>query len=493
MDSKAPLTGITAIATYLPRLRLERAAVATAHAWANPALGALGKGRRAVAGWDEDVITMASEAAAALVSPDDPDPASLTLASTTLPFADRQNAGIVAAAIDLAHAGHLHTQDVGGSQRAATSALIQLLKAPLTGGGSVLIAAEQRPTRPGSTLELTSGDAAAAVQMGTGAPALACLGSISTPADFVDHYRASGAEADYVLEDRWLRDEAITKLIPSSFAALLAQTGLTASDVSTLLLALPNLAHAGALAKALKLTGSTQVQSTLPDGCGHGGTAQPLLLLAHALETARPGQVIVLCSFASGCDLLAFRVTDKVADVVRGVPLSAQLAGGQSETNYLRVLSFTGAIQMDWGLRAERDNRTAQSVAWRKSRDVYAFVGGRCTVCGTVQFPRTRGCVNPNCREMDSQEPYRLARSGGMIKTFTEDWQAHTPDPPLRYGNIGFAEGGNALMEIADAPAGGLAIGQNVRFAFRIKDHDERRNFRRYFWKAVPVEVRGDS
>ncbi|MEL7029877.1 MAG: OB-fold domain-containing protein, partial [Pseudomonadota bacterium] len=134
----------------------------------------------------------------------------------------------------------------------------------------------------------------------------------------------------------------------------------------------------------------------------------------------------------------------------------------------------------------ERDNRTAQSVAYRKSRDVMGFVGGRCKACGCVQFPKSIICVNPNCRAENSQEPYRFADMSARIKSFTEDWQAHTPDPPLRYGNVEFEEGGNVFMEFADCETADLAVGAPMRMAFRVKDYDEKRGFRRYFWKAVP-------
>ena len=33
-------------------------------------------------------------------------------------------------------------------------------------------------------------------------------------------------------------------------------------------------------------------------------------------------------------------------------------------------------------------------------------MGGRCTQCGTLQFPRTDVCVNPQCRATHTQEPH---------------------------------------------------------------------------------------
>jgi hydroxymethylglutaryl-CoA synthase len=134
------MVGIIAAGAYVPRLRLQRAAVAAAHAWFAPGLRALAKGERAMAGWDEDSVTMAVEAARdALEGLDRDRVARVVLASTTLPFADRQNAGIVKEALNLGDA--VGALDVGGSQRAGTSALVDALYAARGGAGETLVLA----------------------------------------------------------------------------------------------------------------------------------------------------------------------------------------------------------------------------------------------------------------------------------------------------------------------------------------------------------------
>ena len=138
-------------------------------------------------------------------------------------------------------------------------------------------------------------------------------------------------------------------------------------------------------------------------------------------------------------------------------------------------------------MRAERDSRTAHSAHYRKHRDLNGFVGGRCTACGAVQFPRSRACVNPACRAFDTQVEHVLAQSLGRVKTYTEDWLAFVPEPPLQYGNVTFSEGGNAFIEFTDVEPGELSVGAAVRFVFRIKDVDHVRDFHRYFWKATLV------
>src|SRR5690606_32176172 len=182
----APMTaGILAFGAYIPRLRLQRQAIAAANTWFNPALKGLAKGERAICNWDEDAVTMAVEAARdCLAGIDRKSVRGLQFASTSFPFRDRLNAGIVAEALDIAD--HVAALDVSASQRAAPSALLNTL---IGGGPTLLVASEKRRAKAASPYEMTTGDGAAAVLVGEG-PAIARLvGSASRTADFVDHYR----------------------------------------------------------------------------------------------------------------------------------------------------------------------------------------------------------------------------------------------------------------------------------------------------------------
>src|SRR5258707_7673529 len=158
--------GILAYGAYIPRLRLARKAIADANAWLNPALAGQGKGERAICNWDEDPVTMAVEAARdALAGRDRAQVAALRFASTTFPFLDRLNAGIVTEALALNDT--VSALDIAATQRAGTSALLQALSSHDT---TLVIAAEQRPAKAASPVELGSGDGAAALLVGGGDP-----------------------------------------------------------------------------------------------------------------------------------------------------------------------------------------------------------------------------------------------------------------------------------------------------------------------------------
>ena len=117
--------GLTAYGGYIPRLRLQRKAVAQANAWVAPNFLGKGKGERSMANWDEDSVTMAVEAARDLLGPDDDRSHvdALYFGSTTMPFKDRLNSGIIAAALTLEQS--VRAVDVASTQRAGTSALMR--------------------------------------------------------------------------------------------------------------------------------------------------------------------------------------------------------------------------------------------------------------------------------------------------------------------------------------------------------------------------------
>jgi len=194
------MTGITSFGAYIPRLRLQRKAMAQANAWFAPGLMGAAKGERAMANFDEDAVTMAVEAGRDCLPASDPIAGrafvdAAYFASTTMPFSDRQNAGIVARALNLPEA--ISSFDVTSSQRAGTSALIAALDAVASGRAKapLVVAGEKRKARAASPQEMAYGDAAAAFTLGNDKVVAKFLGAHSVTVDFVDHFAGSATRA----------------------------------------------------------------------------------------------------------------------------------------------------------------------------------------------------------------------------------------------------------------------------------------------------------
>ncbi len=470
--------GILSFGAYVPALRLSRGAVLEAVGWAVPGLRGLAAGERAVANWDEDTITMAVEAGRDCLAGMDGPVGHLALASTTLPFTDRSNSGLVADALVLDN--HLVTEDLAGSRRAATSALA---RAAHNQGAMLLLASDCRETRPGSNQEMLYGHGAGAVLLGEGKPIAEFLASASIHEDLVDQYRSADTDYDYALEERWVREEGYFKIVPSVIEQAAREAGIAVADIDRVVLH-GSTSVARALAKRLGLA-ADRFTSDLMAECGDCGAAQPLVMLAHTLEQATPDQYVMVVGFGQGADAVLLRTTPALSAMKTGRGPSRYLARKRELTNYTKFLSLRNQISIDFGLRSERDNRTALSAFYRKRRDITSMLGGRCRECNTLQFPRSLVCVK--CGASDTQQPESLAGLTGRVKSFTEDWLAYTPSPPYVYGNVEFADGANIMLEFTDFAPGEVKVGDPVRLVFRIKDFDPKRNFRRYFWKPAPV------
>jgi 3-hydroxy-3-methylglutaryl CoA synthase len=482
--------GITGFGGYVPRLRMERAAIATAHQWMAPSLRALAKGRRAFCSWDEDSVTMGVEAARDLARGRSlAHVGRLLFASTSMPFADLQNASLVHGALGLAE--HVRTLDIGQSQRAGTAALLDALTA--AGDDEALVIASDRPRgKPASTQELTFGAGAAAFTVGpTGGAGVVAelLGSASTSSTFVDHFRSTDNRFDYFWEERWIRDEGYMKIVPPTARAALAQAGMAASEIHHFIMPSPFRAIATALAKALGLAAGVEA-AALDEACGYAGSAHALLMLAAVLEKARPGESILVIGFGQGCDALVLRATEALSTFKPGRGVSGALADAQPHDAYLRLLSYDDGIELEWGMRAEKQVKTALTEQYRSRGQLAAFVAGRCAKCGTVQFPQLAYCVSPGCHgPAQGFEPVPLADVGCKVLTFTADWLSYHPAPPLFVGFVQFDNGARLLMETVDVGKAGLEVGMPLRVVFRIKDVDKARGYPRYFWKTTPLQA----
>ena len=154
--------GLLATSRYVPRMRLERSEIFAQHCWMAPGLKGLARGQKAMANWDEDSVTMAVEAIRGLQF-DHARVNALTMASTSLPFAERVNAGIVASALDLPSSSSV--RDVCSSYRSASTELLNALSHSQS-GTQILVASEKRSPKPASTSEMIQGDGAAAAVIG---------------------------------------------------------------------------------------------------------------------------------------------------------------------------------------------------------------------------------------------------------------------------------------------------------------------------------------
>ncbi len=480
------MPGICSYGGYVPRFRLNRMLVYQAMGWMNPGNIANAKGEKAVANFDEDSITMAVAAGLnALDGMDRSRVQGVFLASTTMPYKERLNAGIVATAIGLGD--NIRTADFSGGLKAGTSALLSAIDGVEAGrmDNVVVTAAESRLGKPASPQELIFGNAAAAFVVGNDPVIAEFKGSFSLSYDFADHYRGKDATFDRQWEDRWIRDLGFGQFIPQAVNGLLEKLNMKIEDFSKVIYDCHYTAARKKLNKVLGISAEAD-QSNFQVEIGQSGTAQSMVMLAGALETAKPGDKLLVVSFGSGCDALCFEATDGITDYQCGNTISAALANKTELDNYTKYLVWRDILPGDAGMRAEEDVWTRWSAMWRSRKMVLGLWGSRCKKCGTPQLPPQAVCVNASCGAVGEMEDYRFAEKIGKVASFTGDMLAASLNPPAIYGQVEFDGGGKMMFDFTDCNLDALETGMEVRLSFRRKYYDAKRDISGYFWKAIP-------
>ncbi len=465
------LRGVAGVGVYAPLLRLDCAAASRALKFSG--LAGRRDGHRAVGGWDEDAFTFAVEAARGLRDEAD----AVIFASTSAPFIERLHATLLIDA--LAMSEQTRARDVSGSRRCAISALLDALLAP----GSVLVAAgERRGGRAGAPSHLIQGDGGAAARVADDAPAR-LVGWASLSHDLVDVYASREHPEPYVAEERFVRETAVARVMAPTLRRALDNAGLSAADIQHVAVHEPTPGLWRDIARATGISApnhATEVAAKL----GDLGAAHALFAFALAAARAKPGDRILLAGFGSGCDALVFQMTRALPGAETA---EAALRQGAVLSDYLRFLSLNGAVDLDWGVRSEFEQKAQATVLERYGRDMLGFIGGR-DLSGNVQFPRSRIPVRPDADGPEPMQDVRLADEPARIVSVTADRLNFTPDPPFWFGLAQFDIGARVMMEFTDADARGFSVGDRVAMRLRIKSRDRRRGFRTYFWKAALAE-----
>jgi len=484
------MIGVTSYGGYIPRLRLNRMSMFQSMGWLAPAIIMVAQGERSFCNWDEDSLTMAVAASQdCLQGINKKAVDAIYLCSTTLPFADRLNAGVVKTALNLND--KIIAQDLTSSLKAGTTGLITALSTVGHGDArQVLVtASDKREAKAAYLYEMWFGDGAASVLVGDTDVIAEFKGSYSVSCDFVDHFRGDKNKYDYMWEERWVRDEGYSKIVPEAVAGLFNKLSISMEDVDKLVFPCFFKAEHRKIAKKLG-AGTEKLADNLHEVCGETGAAHPLVMLVQALEQAKPGDRILLAGFGQGCDALYFEVNENIRQLQKRSGITGSLENKKVIDNYPKFLKFRDLIQTEMGIRAEFPSQTAMTVLWRKRHMILGMVGGKCTECGTPQFPKMDICVNPACRGNYTQEDYEFAEVPAMVKSFTGDLLAVSVDPPAIYGMVQFEGGGRFMADFTDCELQDVRVGQPVKLSFRKRLTDKERGFTGYFWKATPLPVK---
>jgi len=464
--------GILSYGAYVPPTRLPLAALA-----GRPAKE--GGPEKAVAWNDEDAVTMAVAAAVSCLRGFDRSAVDgVMFACTTHPFAEKQGAALVTRALDLPP--RVRTADFAGSLRAGTGALRAAADAVAAGSARrvLVVASDCRTAAPGTALEANLGDGAVAFLVGDADPIATLDAGFTWSEEIVDVWRTADDRFVHSWEDRFVVQEGYLPGIAAAVRGLLEQTGTAPGDWSRMALYAPDKrSHAGAV-RALRLEAG-RVQDPLFGRLGNAGCAFAPLQLAHALESAGPGERILVAAYGDGAEALAFTTTEHLEKLEPRRGVTWHLERRRPVPRYDRYLKARSLQVPEY--EPPRGPGLSATVHFRERDEDVGLVGQRCNGCGAVQFPQQRVCET--CFRKDDFERHRLSDRVGRVLTYTFDHFFPTPNPPTVV-TICEIDGARVHLQMVDCPAEDVRLDMPVELVFRrIHQAGGRPN---YYWKATP-------
>jgi 3-hydroxy-3-methylglutaryl CoA synthase/uncharacterized OB-fold protein len=465
------MIGITSIGAYIPRYRLSGEEIG--RMWRTR-----GKGEKAVAGYDEDTVTMSVAAALECmegkVAPD-----ALYYATTTAPYREKQAAAIIAAACDLDKT--CRTADFTNSLRAGTTALLAAMDAVKAGALSAMVCVSDcRIGAPMGRFEPTLGDGACVLMLGSADLLATIEGTYSVFSEFTDIWMSQKDAFLQSGEGRFIEEMGYLPTMQETLSEAMKKFSLNPADIAKMVYYAPDGRNHAAIAKVLKLE-KAQVQDPLFDVIGNTGAASAFIMLAAALEEASPGDRILFAGYGDGCDALLLRVKK----CPKGPALKNKLAK-KVNIDYGSYLLWRELIWVEPPSLPERP-APSLSARWRMRDTISSLYGFKCKKCGTPQLHPlgqiVRVCVE--CQAKDDFERYKFSDKTGTLFTYAIDILQPTKNRPGLNGVIDFDGGGRMICELTDYELKETQVGTPVEMTFRKMSQEK--GIINYFWKAKPV------
>jgi 3-hydroxy-3-methylglutaryl CoA synthase len=368
--------------------------------------------------------------------------------------------------------------DFAGSLRSATSALRAGVDALNSGRLSrvLITAGEVRSGQPEEGEEEWFGDAGSAVMLGREGVIAEVLGMASRSDDFLDEWRRDTDGFVQTQSSRFTTERGYQASLVAVGKALLQKQGVQPQDCAKIILPSPDgRAHVNA-AKKLGFQ-DAQILNPLFQEVGACGSAAPFLLLAAALETAKPGERLLLLAYGEGADGVLLQVTDEVNKRA----LSRSLSDHLSEKRLYPSYQIYKKMREYYAENEDGADLSNVFLAKEEKQNVRLY-GTHCLRCGTRQYPLARVCIA--CQNHDSLQEVPLEHSG-QVFTFTRDHLYVAPDSPTIMSVVDLTQGGRLYIQMTDVDPEDVRVGDEVVLTLRRRK--EGPTMHHYYWKCRPV------
>lgn len=344
----AHAVGIVGYGAYVPRYRLPGHEIA--RVWTHN-LGGSPIKEKAVAGLDEDVITMSIEAGRNAVARSQIDPRELRavwVGSESHPYAVKPSSTIVAEAVGASP--NIQAADWEFACKAGTEAVqasIGLIGSNM-GRYALSIGMDTAQGRPGDALEYTAASGGAAFLLGPAEEALAVYqGSYSYVTDTTDFWRR--AEESYPSHgDRFTGEPAYFTHVLSAAEQLMEMMGTKPTDYTYAVFHQPNVKFPSKAAKMLGFTKEQIQTGLLANEIGNVYSGSCMIGLTAILDIAQPDDRILMVSYGSGAGSDAFDlvITDAIHERQKLAPTTQDYIRRRTEIDYAVYTRYRGKLEV---------------------------------------------------------------------------------------------------------------------------------------------------
>lgn len=340
--------GIVGYGAYVPRYRLPASEVA--RVWTG-GLGGTPIREKAVAGLDEDVVTMSIEAAQSALKRAGIDPRlirAVWVGSESHPYAVKPTSTIVAESIGAAP--NIQAADWEFACKAGSEAMQAGIGFVGSGmAGYVLaIGMDTAQGRPGDALEYTAAAGGAAFLLGPADESLAAIsGSYSYVTDTPDFWRR--AHETYPSHgDRFTGEPAYFEHVLNAAQRMMDMMGTTAQDYRYAVFHQPNVKFPQRAGKMLGFAPEQIEPGLLSGTIGNVYAGSSLIGLAATFDVAEPGDRILMVSYGSGAGSDAFdlAVTEHITARRDKAPVVADYVARRTELDYALYTRYRGKLSV---------------------------------------------------------------------------------------------------------------------------------------------------
>ena len=338
--------GIIGYGAYIPRYRLPASEVA--RIWKGENFKGP-SGEKAVAGLDEDVITMSIEASRNALARADIDPSDIGavwVGSESHPYAVKPTSTVVAEAIGAVP--NTLAADWEFACKAGTEAMQAAIGFVGSGMAEIALSVgmDKAQGRPGDALEYTAGAGGAAYLIGRADQALATIeASYSFTTDTPDFFRRAN-EVYPEHGERFTGEPAYFKHVTAAADEIMQSTGMTPDDFTFVVFHQPNAKFPTRVGRSLGFTQEQIKPGLLVPMIGNTYAGSALVGLTAVLDLAQPGDSILMVSYGSGAgsDSFVLKTTEQLIHRRERAPATLEYISRRTEIDYATYARYRGKL-----------------------------------------------------------------------------------------------------------------------------------------------------